>query len=94
MCMVEIRQDIKNLFNKHIDDKIGNTLEEEIYNYAMLFANTKHVQPDLNNNYFKVIYKDRVKTCYHWCLERHTNLRKYTNKEYKNVQETILKSAG
>lgn len=64
MCMVEIRQDIKNLFNKHIDDKIGNTLEEEIYNYAMLFANTKHVQPDLNNNYFKVIYKDRVKTCY------------------------------
>ncbi len=62
--MVEVRQEIKNLFNKDLSNKIGDALEEEIFNYSKHFANTKHVQPELTNNYFKVIYKDRVKTCY------------------------------
>ena len=62
--MVEVRQVIIELFNKDFDKSIGKELEEEIYNYAIKIANTKHVHPDLNNNYFKIIYKDRVKTCY------------------------------
>ncbi len=62
--MVEVRQVIKDLFNKEVDNSIGEELEEEIFKHSIQFANTKHVQPDLNNNYFKVIYKDRVKTCY------------------------------